>query len=42
MIASRLRRQAVLYEPGREVVLLMGEGALRTRLASPAAMSWGC
>lgn len=38
MIASRLRRQALLYEPGREVTLLMGEGALHTRVASPATM----
>jgi hypothetical protein len=27
MIASRLRRQALLHEPGREIALLMGEGA---------------
>jgi transcriptional regulator with XRE-family HTH domain len=38
MIASRLRRQAILYEPGRDITLLIGEGALRTRLASPATM----
>jgi transcriptional regulator with XRE-family HTH domain len=38
MIASRLRRQAILYEPGREIIVLMGEGALRTNIASPAAM----
>jgi transcriptional regulator with XRE-family HTH domain len=38
MIASRLRRQAILYEPGRDITLLMGEGALRTRIASPATM----
>lgn len=38
MIASRLRRQALLHEPGREITLLMGEGALRTRLASPRTM----
>jgi len=37
-IASRLRRQAVLYEPGREIVLVMSEGALRTRVSSPATM----
>ena len=35
MIASRLRRQAILYEPGRDITLLIGEGALRTRIASP-------
>ena len=38
MIASRLRRQAILYEPGRDITLLMGEGALRTRIASPPTM----
>jgi hypothetical protein len=38
MIASRLRRQALLHEPGREITLLMGEGALRTRVASPETM----
>lgn len=38
MIASRLRRQALLHEPGREITVLMGEGALRTRVASPATM----
>ena len=36
MIASRLRRQAILYEPGRDITILIGEGALRTRVASPA------
>lgn len=38
MIAARLRRQAILYEPGRDITLLMGEGALLTRVASPAVM----
>jgi hypothetical protein len=38
MIASRLRRQAILYEPGRDITLLIGEAALRTRLATPATM----
>jgi transcriptional regulator with XRE-family HTH domain len=38
MIASRLRRQAILYETGRDITLLMGEGALRTRLASAPIM----
>jgi transcriptional regulator with XRE-family HTH domain len=38
MIASRLRRQAILYEPGREITVLMGEGALRTNIAAPATM----
>jgi hypothetical protein len=38
MIAARLRRQAILYEPAREVTLLMGEAALRTQLADPGVM----
>jgi transcriptional regulator with XRE-family HTH domain len=38
MIASRLRRQAILYETGRDITVLVGEGALRTRIASPSAM----
>jgi transcriptional regulator with XRE-family HTH domain len=38
MIGARLRRQAFLYEPGREITLLMGEAALRTQLASPPTM----
>lgn len=42
MIASRLRRQAILYESGREITLLIGEGALRTRVASPATMRAQC
>jgi transcriptional regulator with XRE-family HTH domain len=38
MIASRLRRQAILYETDRDITVLMGEGALRTRLAAPTTM----
>jgi hypothetical protein len=38
MIASRLRRQAILYEPGREIIVLTGEAALRTSIADPATM----
>lgn len=38
MIAARLRRQAILYEGDRDILLVMGEAALRTRMASPAAM----
>lgn len=34
MVAARMRRSAILYEPEREVTLLMGEAALRTRFAS--------
>jgi transcriptional regulator with XRE-family HTH domain len=38
MIASRLRRQAILHETGRDIIILMNEGALRTRLATPQTM----
>jgi transcriptional regulator with XRE-family HTH domain len=38
MIAARLRRQAILYEPGRNITLLVSEAGLRTRVASPATM----
>ena len=38
MIASRLRRQALLHEPGRNITILIGEGALRTRVASEPTM----
>jgi transcriptional regulator with XRE-family HTH domain len=38
MIASRLRRQAILYETGRDIAVLMSEAALRTRVAAPATM----
>jgi hypothetical protein len=39
MIASRLRRQAILYETGRDITTLIGEGALRTRIVTPATMN---
>jgi transcriptional regulator with XRE-family HTH domain len=38
MIASRLRRQAILHETGRDITTLIGEGALRTRIATPTTM----
>lgn len=31
VIAAKVRRQAILYEPGREIVHVIGEAALRTR-----------
>lgn len=31
VIAAKIRRQALLYEPGREIVHVVGEAALRTR-----------
>lgn len=38
LIAARMRRQAILYEPGRHIVVIVGEGALRNRVASDATM----
>jgi transcriptional regulator with XRE-family HTH domain len=42
MIAARLRRAALLREPGRQIIVLTGEGALRTRVASPETMQAQC
>lgn len=38
MVAVRLSRQAILYEPGRDILVLIGETALRNRVASPETM----
>lgn len=32
VIAAKLRRQSIMYESGRELVHIVGEGALRTRI----------
>jgi transcriptional regulator with XRE-family HTH domain len=32
IVAAKLRRQAIMYEPGREIVHVVGEAALRTRI----------
>lgn len=32
VIAAKVRRQAVMYEPGRQIVHVVGEAALRTRI----------
>lgn len=32
IIAAKVRRQSILYEPGRRIVHLVGEAALRTRI----------
>jgi hypothetical protein len=32
VIAAKVRRQSILYEPGREIVHVVGEAALRTRI----------
>lgn len=42
MIAARLRRQPVLHEPGRQITVLIGEAALRSRVASPETMRMQC
>ncbi len=38
MIAARMRRAAVLYEPGRHVTVLIGEAGLRNRVGSDEVM----
>lgn len=42
MIAIRLRRQALLHAPGRDIMVVLSEGALRTRVASPVTMRAQC
>jgi transcriptional regulator with XRE-family HTH domain len=32
VIAAKVRRQSIMYEPGREIVHVIGEAALRTRI----------
>ncbi|MER6974765.1 helix-turn-helix transcriptional regulator [Nocardioides sp. NPDC000445] len=38
MIATRMRRSAILYEPGREVTVLVSEAALHPLVGGPAVM----
>ena len=38
MIAARMRRASILYEPGRTITILVGEAALRNAAGSPAVM----
>jgi hypothetical protein len=38
MIAERMRRASILYEPGRTVTVLVGEAALRNMVGSLAVM----
>jgi hypothetical protein len=38
MIAERMRRASILYEPGRNITVLVGEAALRTRVGSEKVM----
>jgi transcriptional regulator with XRE-family HTH domain len=39
MVAKRMQRQQVLYEPGKQVQIVMLEGALRARLVSAPTMA---
>lgn len=38
MIAARMRRGPILYEPGREVTVLIAEASLHARIGGPAVM----
>ncbi|MGL5824633.1 MAG: helix-turn-helix domain-containing protein [Nocardioides sp.] len=38
MIAARMRRASILYEPGRDITVLVGEAALRTQVGSAEIM----
>jgi transcriptional regulator with XRE-family HTH domain len=38
MIAERMRRASILFEPGRELTVLLGEAALLNQVASPTIM----
>jgi hypothetical protein len=38
MVAARMRRAAILYEPGRQITVLIGEAALRNRVGSADVM----
>jgi hypothetical protein len=38
MIAERMRRASILYEPGRTLTVLVGEAALRNMVGSTAVM----
>jgi transcriptional regulator with XRE-family HTH domain len=39
MVAARMRRAAVLYEPGRQITLIVGEAALHNRVGSTEVMT---
>lgn len=38
IIAARMRRASILYEPGRDITILVGEAALRTIVGAPQVM----
>jgi transcriptional regulator with XRE-family HTH domain len=39
MVAARMQRQQVLYQPGKRIQVVILEAALRTRVVSPAALA---
>ena len=39
MVAARMRRAAILYEPGRKTAILIGEAALHNRVGSTEVMN---
>lgn len=38
MIAERMRRSSILFEPGRDLTILIGQAALLNQVAPPAVM----
>jgi hypothetical protein len=38
MVSARIKRQEVLYQPGRQIHLLLGEAALRTKVGTLATL----
>jgi transcriptional regulator with XRE-family HTH domain len=38
-VAGKLRRQEILHDPGRQIQMILGEAALRTRLVPPAVLA---
>jgi len=42
MVAARMRRAAVLYEPGRAITVLVGEAGLRNLVGTPETMRDQC
>jgi hypothetical protein len=42
MIAARMRRQAILHEPGRQIIIVVGEATLRSRVAPVLTLRAQC
>lgn len=38
VVAARMRRSSILYEPGRRILIIIGEAALHTRVGTPEVM----